>query len=91
MQLCLEFSRINSITITETYSLPLMEDYIDSRGDAKIFSVLDALWGYWHVQNAEGDPDEAKFTSHIATFRYSSMPFGLRNAPTTFQRALEVM
>ena len=40
---------------------------------------------------AEGDPDKTTFTSHMGTFRYKRMHFGLRNAPATFQRALDII
>ena len=68
-----------------------MEDCIDSVREALLFKTLDALWGYWQVPIAERDRDETTFSSHMGTFRYKRMPFGLRNAPATFQRALDIV
>ena len=68
-----------------------MEDCIDSLGEARLFTTLDALWGYWQVPIAERDRVKTTFTSHMGTFRYKRMPFGLRNAPATFQRALDII
>ena len=79
------------MTISDTYPLPRMEDCIDSLGEARLFTTLDALWGYWQVPIAERDRDRTTFTSHMGTFRYKRMPFGLRNAPATFQRALDII
>ena len=68
-----------------------MDYCIDSLAGAKVFSTLDALWGYWQVPIAEEDRDKTTFTSHLGTYRYLRMPFGLRNAPSTFQRALDIV
>ena len=78
-------------TIADTYPLPRMEDCIDSLGEARLFTTLDALWGYWQVPIAERDRDKTTFTTHMGTFRYRRMQFALRNAPATFQRALDVI
>ena len=57
-----------------------MDDCIDSLGHAKVFSILDALWGYWQIPIAKEDRDKTTFTIHVGTYRYTRMPFGLRNA-----------
>ena len=91
MRFCVDFRRLNAATIPDTYPLPRMDDCIDSLSEAKVFTLLDALWGYWQVPIAEKDKDKTTFTSHMGTFRYTRMPFGLRNAPSTFQRALDIV
>ena len=47
------------------------------------------LWVYWKIPIADEDCDKTKFTSHVGTYCYNRMPFGLSNAPLTFQRALD--
>ena len=91
LRFCVDFRRLNALTIPDTYPLPQMEDCIDSLGEARLFTTLDALWGYWQVPIAERDREKTTFTSHMGTFRYKRMNFGLRNAPATFQRALDII
>ena len=68
-----------------------MEDCIDSLGDETIFSTLDCNSGYWQVPVAPADRDKTSFTTFLGTFRFLRMPFGLKNAPATFQRALDII
>ena len=88
---CVDFRRLNAATIPDSYPLPRMDDCIDSLSEAKVFTLLDALWGYWQVPLGEEDKDKTTFTTHMGTFRYLRMPFGLRNAPASFQRALDII
>ena len=91
MRFCVDFRRLNALNIPDTYPLPRMEDCIDSLGEVRLFTTLDALWGYWQVPIAESDRDKTTFTSYMGTFRCKRMPFGLRNASATFQRALDII
>lgn len=71
MRCFVDFRRLNSATLACSYSLPLMEHCIGSLGwDAKIFSAVDALWGYWKVPITEADHDKTNIKSHMGTFRY---------------------
>ena len=88
---CVDFRLLNEATVPDTYPLPRMDDCIDSLSLARVYSLLDALWGYWQLKLAEEDRDKTTFTSHMGTFRYLRMPFGLRNAPSSFQRALDIV
>ena len=88
---CVDYRRLNAVTKPDVYPLPRMDDCLDSLGDAMIFTTLDANSGYWQLPVAEGDRDKTTFTTFAGTFRYKRMPFGLRNAPATFQRALDII
>ena len=87
---CVDYRRLNSITVTDTYPLPRTDECIDSLGDATIFSTLDTNAGYWQIPVHEDDRDKTAFVCH-RLYRYRRMPFELTNAPATFQRALDLL
>ena len=83
--------KLNAKTVPEAYPLPRIDDCLDSLGYAEIFTTLDCNAGYWQVPVAPEDRDKTTFKSYLGTFRYTRMPFGPRNAPATFQRALDIV
>jgi len=71
--------------------LPRMDDCIDFLWDAKVFSTLDCNSGYWQIPVADEDRDKKTFVCHEGAYRYIRLPFGLSNAPATFQRAIDMI
>ncbi len=88
---CVDYRRLNAMSLKDSYPLPRMEECIDSLGDAKFFTTLDCNWGYWQIPIREEDRDKTTFTCHSGTFRFKKMPFGLTNAPATFQRTIDII
>ncbi len=76
---------------TRRVPLPRMDNCIDSLGDAKIFTTLDCNSGYWQICTYPRDRDKTTFTSHYGTYRFKRMPFGLKNAPATFHRVVDII
>jgi len=68
-----------------------MHEFIDSLGEATIFSTLYCNAGYWQVAIAPEDREKTAFGCHEGAYQYKGMPFGLTNAPATFQRALDII
>ena len=68
-----------------------MDECIDALGDAIIFSTLDCNSGYWKIPISDEERDKKAFVSHCGLFRWLCMPFGLKNAPGTSQRAADVI
>ena len=91
IRFCVEYRRANAKKVPDSHPLPQIDDCLDSLGDAEIFTTLDRNAGYWQVPVATEDHDKTTFTSYLGTFVYRRMPFGLRNAPATFQHALDII
>jgi Reverse transcriptase (RNA-dependent DNA polymerase) len=83
-----DYRKLNAITIPDTYPLPRMDECIFSLGDAAVFNTLDCNRGNWQIPVHPGDRDKTTFTSHYGFLR---LPFGLRNAPATFQMDIDII
>ena len=88
---CVDYRKLNAVTLRDSYPLPRMDEYIDSLGEATVFTTLDCNSGYWQIEMDERDRDKTTFTSHAGLYRFMRMPFGLKNAPATFQRAVDII
>ena len=90
LRFCIDFRRLNSKTIRDSYSIPRIEEMLDTLQGACWFSALDLKSGYWQVELEEGDKQMTAFTvGPLGFFECNRMPFGLTNAPSTFQRLME--
>jgi len=88
---CIDYRQLNDRTVHDTYPLPRKDDCLDSLGDAKFFSTLDCKAGYWQIPVAKEDKHLTSFTNHVGTYQCTRLPFGLCNAPATFQRAIDMI
>ena len=91
LRFCVDYRKLNAITVRDSYPMPRMDECIDSLGSAKVFSTLDCNSGYWQLPVAEEDQDKTTFTCHAGSYKFLRLPFGLRNAPATFQRAMDII
>ena len=86
---CVDFRKVNEVTKKDAQSLPRIDDTLDTLGAAKWFSTLDLASGYWQVEVEQSDREKTAFTTPQGLYQFRVMPFGLCNAPGTFQRLME--
>ncbi|KAJ0391766.1 hypothetical protein P43SY_010693 [Pythium insidiosum] len=89
VRFCVDYRALNQITVKDVYPLPRIDETLESLGGACRFTTLDLLAGYWQIAVAEQDRDKTAFVTRQGLFRFTRMPFGLSNAPGTFQRLMD--
>jgi hypothetical protein len=85
-RICVDFQELNKSTHRDYFPLPYIDQVLDTLSGKKYFSFLDGFSGYNQIKIAPEDQENTTFTCPWGTYAYRVISFGLRNAPTTFQR-----
>ncbi|GMF20951.1 unnamed protein product [Phytophthora fragariaefolia] len=88
VRFCVDYRALNKVTKKDAYPLPRINETLGALGGAQLFTTLDLRSGYWQIGVAPADRDKTVFTTKQGLNRFRRMPFGLMNAPSTFQRMM---
>ena len=88
---CVDYRKLNDATRKDAYPLPRIDTTLDTLSGSQWFSTLDLLSGYWQVEIDEADRPKTAFCTTEGLFQFRVMPFGLCNAPATFQRLMDLV
>ena len=85
-----DYRQLNAVTRPMNFPLPRLEDIWDAIGEshAKIYSVIDLASGFWQMPVAQNSREKTSFVTQTGQFQWTRMPFGLRNAPISFQKLM---
>ena len=89
LRLCVDYRRLNSVSKTDAYPMPRIDDMIDQLGSASFISTLDLTRGYWQMPVFDNDRHKTAFTTPFGLYQFKTMPFGLQGVPATFQRMMD--
>ena len=91
LRFCVDYRKVNAVTRKDAYPIPRVDDTLDALAGSKWFSTLDLISGYWQVKVADEDKEKTAFCTPDGFFEFNVMPFGMSNAPATFQRLMDVV
>lgn len=88
-RLCVDYRALNAKTVADVYPLPLITETVDLLANSRYYSSLDLMSGYHQVPVDLEDQHKTAFIVESGLFQFRKLPFGLKNAPSTFERLMD--
>ena len=85
-RMCTDYRKVNSVTKTDSFPIPRIDDCIDKVGNSKYVTKFDLLKGFWQVPLTDRAKEVSAYATPNGLYQYKVMPFGMKNSPATFQR-----
>ena len=89
IRFCVDYRVLNSLTVKDAYPIPRVDECLDALSGSKWYSSMDLNSGFWQVGLKKEDQEKTAFATSLGLFQFTVMPFGLANAPSTFERLVE--
>ncbi|KAG6935318.1 hypothetical protein G0U57_015158, partial [Chelydra serpentina] len=89
IRFCVDYRKLNAVTCPDNYPMPRTDELLEKLGRAQFISTLDLTKGYWQVPLDESAKERSAFITHVGLYEFNVLPFGLRNAPATFQKLVD--
>lgn len=88
-RLVIDYRKLNTVTIPDRYPIPEINEVLANLGNSEFFTLLDLKSGFHQIPLRQADIEKTAFSVNNGKFEFTRLPFGLKNAPSIFQRALD--
>ena len=91
LRVCIDFRRINAVTVADKYPLPRIAELLQSLHGTSVYSSVDLQSAYWQIGLREEDRPKTAFTTEKGHFQFNVMPYGLTSAGSVFSRLMAIV
>eukprot|EP01071_Lankesteria_metandrocarpae_P013289 Lankesteria_metandrocarpae@DN6986_c0_g1_i1.p1 len=90
-RMAVDYRAVNKQIKFDAYPLPLIWDNLQSAAGYCYYTCLDGMWGFWNIPLSPQNKKVTALLTHRGSFEFNVLPFGIKNSPTEFQRAMDAM